>query len=142
MSHEPQLVIYADGGISPHRSGVGVVVQNPQGEVVLITNRSFPQTMNNTEAEYQGLLLALEVAQRFRDHAVEIRMDNEVVVYQMAGYYAVRSKHLKPLHRKACEMARQLRHVSYRHIPREKNLVANALAGEAVAGRRWVTKGA
>jgi probable phosphoglycerate mutase len=128
-------------GMSPQQAGVGVVVQNPLGEVVLVANRTFSQPMTNTEAEYLGLMMALEVAQRYNQHVIEIRMDNEVVVYQMVGRFAVRSQALKPLHRKACELARRLNRVMYTHVPREQNLVANALAGEAVAGRRWCSKG-
>ncbi len=140
MSHEAQLVIHADGGISPQRAGVGVVVQNERGLVILVANRIL-QRMTNTEAEYQGLIMALETAARFPAKSVEIRLDSEVVVYQMVGKYAVRSQALKPLHRRACSLARALPAVKYIHVRREYNLIANALAGEAVAGRQWASKG-
>ena len=140
MNHESQLVIYADGGISPSRAGAGIVVQNELGHVVLVANRTL-KPMTNTEAEYYGLIMALETAKRLPAQKIEVRLDSEVVVYQMAGKFAVRSATLKPLHRRACELARALPAVSYTHVPREQNLVANALAGEAVAGRRWCSKG-
>lgn len=140
MTHEAQLVIYADGGISPERAGAGVVVQDARGDVILVANRVL-QRMTNNEAEYHGLLMALEAALRHPNHAIEIRLDSEVVVYQMLGKFAVRSPALKPLHRRACSLARKVPSITYTHIPREQNLIANALAGEAVAGRRWCSKG-
>jgi ribonuclease HI len=78
---------------------------------------------------------------RLRARQIEIRLDSEVVVYQMIGKFAVRSAALKPLHRQACALARHFSHVSYVHIPRDQNLIADALAGEAVAGRRWHSQG-
>ncbi len=141
MNPENRLVIHADGGISPDHAGVGVVVQNEHGHVILLVNRIFNR-MTSNEAEYMGLIVALEIAARYPAKHIEIFMDSEVVVYQMKGRFAVRSPLLKPLHRRACELARALPKVSYEHIPREQNHVANALAVEAVAGRRWCSKGA
>ncbi|NLF78342.1 MAG: ribonuclease HI family protein [Chloroflexi bacterium] len=135
------LVIYADGAISPERAGAGIVVRDEQGHVILLANRILPCVTNN-EAEYAGLLMALEVAIQLDAGKIEICLDSEVVVNQMNGRFAVNSATLKPWHVQACERARHVRHLIYAHIPRSKNAVAHALATEAVAGRRWCTKGA
>jgi len=135
------LLIYADGAISPERAGAGIVVRDEQGHVILLANRILPCLTSN-EAEYAGLLMALEVAIQLSPRAIEICLDSEVVVNQMNGRFAVNSATLKPWHIQACDRARQVRHLSYAHIPRTKNAVAHALASEAVAGRRWCTKGA
>lgn len=135
------IVIYADGSISPERSGAGIVVRDAQGHVILLANRSLPRLTSN-EAEYAALIMALEVAIQQGAQTVEVRLDSEVVVYQMAGRFAINSSTLKPWHRQACERARQVVNLTYTHIPREQNSVAHALAAEAVAGRRWCTKGA
>jgi ribonuclease HI len=142
MSHESnKLVIHADGGISPRQAGIGVVVQDIQGQVLLVANRTIPKPMTNNEAEYLGLIMALEIARRYGTQPIEIRLDSEVVINQMMGNFAVRSTVLKPLHRQACELARQLPNLQYKYVPRELNMVANALAYEATAGRRCSTKG-
>jgi ribonuclease HI len=135
-----QIVIYADGGITPQRAGAGVVIQDGRGDVILIGNRPLPP-MTNMQAEYAGLILALELASKCRASAVEIRMDSEIVVNQMVGRFGVNSPRLKPLHVKACELARTLPQVTYTYLPRERNGLADALAAEAAAGRRWRMRG-
>jgi ribonuclease HI len=134
-------VIFADGAISPERAGVGIVVRDEQGHVILLANRIL-SCLTSNEAEYAGLLMALEVAITLNPRAIEICLDSEVVVNQMNGRFAVNSATLKPWHVQACDRARQIRRLSYVHIPRTRNAVAHALASEAVAGRHWCTKGA
>ena len=135
------ITIYADGAISPERGGAGIVVCNEHGQVILLANRQF-RPLTSTEAEYAGLLMALEVAASLHSRTTEIRLDSEVVVNQMTGRYAVRSKTLKDWHIQACERSRLVRDVSFKHVPRTQNAVAHALASEATAGRKWCTQGA
>ena len=66
-----------------------------------------------------------------------MRLDSEVVVGQMTGRFAVNSPLLKPVHWAACELARNFPRVRYTHIPRGQNVLADALATEASAGRHW-----
>lgn len=135
------FVIYADGAISPERAGAGIVMRDENGHVILLANRMLPPLTNN-EAEYAALIMALEVAAQQNVNIVELRLDSEVVVNQMAGRFAVNSATLKSWHMQACERARRVPQLTYTHIPRAQNNVAHALAIEAVAGRRWCTKGA
>lgn len=132
----PEWTLYADGGIGTHSAGAGVVARDRTGAVALLVNQRLPPCTNN-EAEYAGLLLALASAVRAGIQRVEIRMDSEVVVGQMEGRFAVNSPKLKPLHSRACALAREIAAVRCVHIPRDHNALADALAAEAVAGRRW-----
>jgi ribonuclease HI len=139
MSKTPyhgEVVIYADGSTMPERSGAGVIVVDSKGHVITMVNRTLP-VMTSNEAEYAALHLALETAVALRTNIIEIRMDNEVVVYQMSGRFAVNSPRLKCWHQQACELARRLKLVRYTHIPRKYNNIADALATEASAGRSW-----
>jgi ribonuclease HI len=130
------LFVYADGAIQPERSGAGIVAVNRWDRIVVVANRVLPP-MTNNEAEYAGLVLALETAATLGGRFVEIRLDSEVVVYQMMGRFSVNSPALKRWHQQACVLARELPAVRYVHIPRERNAVADALATEAAAGRTW-----
>lgn len=130
------LLLYADGSIQPERAGAGVVALDQRGSMVYIGNRFLPP-MTNNEAEYAGLVLALEAAIALGGQFVEVRLDSEVVVYQMIGRFAVNSAALKRCHQQACVLARSLTKVRYTHIPREQNVIADALATEASAGRQW-----
>jgi ribonuclease HI len=132
------LLMYADGSIQPDKAGAGIVALDKWGGVVLIANRSLPP-MTNNEAEYAGLLLALEAAAALGGRYLEVRLDSAVVVYQMVGRFGVHSPALKPWHQRACMLARTLAKVRYTHIPRKQNALADALASEATAGRKWQT---
>ncbi len=136
LGGDTRLIIYADGGIARDRAGAGAVALNLRRQVVALENRTLP-LMTNNEAEYGGLLLALEIAAALQADEVEIRLDSEVVVGQMAGRWAVNSPKLKSPHQQACALARAIPRITYKHIPRELNEVADALATEAAAGRVW-----
>lgn len=132
------VTLYADGASLPHRAGAGVVLLDRRGDIARLLNRSLP-TMTNNEAEYAGLLLALELAQTVGAQFVDVKLDSEVVVFQMIGKAAVNSPTLKTWHSRVCLVALQFQRVRFAHIPRELNALADALAGEAAAGRSWKT---
>jgi ribonuclease HI len=129
-----RLDIYCDGatGDDGRGAGLGVVVRDRKGEILGLVKRGLPP-MTNNEAEYAALVLALEAAHRFKPAGLRVHMDSEVVVGQMQGLFAVHSPALKRWHSQACRLARRYRSVSYVHIPREHNRLADALAAEALA---------
>lgn len=133
---EPQIRLFADGGFGQDRAGAGVAAFNPRGDLLLVVNRSLP-LVNNNEAEYAALLLALEAAAQLDVTRLEVLMDSEVVVNQMAGRFAVNSTKLKPWHQQACALALNYALVRYTYIPRERNRLADALANEAAYGRTF-----
>jgi ribonuclease HI len=137
-----QLSIYCDGAIGDQGlgTGLGVVVRDGAGEIIGLLKRSLPP-MTNNEAEYAALVLGLEAAQRFRPRRLKIYMDSEVVVGQMQGTFAVRSPALKRWHTQACRLARCFQEVTYVHIPRDANRLADALAAEALAEATDVHRG-
>lgn len=130
------VTIYADGSITTYRGGAGAIVLDATGKVVRLANQILPM-MTSGEAEYQGLILGMELALEAGAIVAEVRLDSEVVVNQMAGHFAVNSPRLKTLHLRACDVARRFARVSYIHIPREENGLADSLATEASAGREW-----
>ena len=136
MSKQTDLVAYADGAIgcrSDH-TGVGAVLLDGRGRILVWGNRRLGR-MTNNEAEYAGLVLALELAIPLHPHRLRVYLDSEVVVGQMNRRFGVRSKGLKPWHRHACQLARRLAQVSYNHVPRQRNRLADALANEALVGQ-------
>jgi probable phosphoglycerate mutase len=69
-------------------------------------------------------------------------MDSELVVKQMNGQYRVRHPEIIPLYQQAVEAASALPHVTFVHIPREKNPGADRLANLAIDGRMVPSRGA
>ncbi|PJF40079.1 MAG: reverse transcriptase-like protein [Chloroflexi bacterium] len=132
------LTLFADGSLGAHHAGAGVVVVDRWQHIVAVANRTLP-VMTNNEAEYAGLLLAMEIAHTLHAEFIEVRLDSEVVVFQMIGRFAVNSPALRQWHQQAAALARHFTKVRYTHIKRERNNIADALAVEASAGREWRT---
>jgi len=133
-----RLTLYIDGSVQPDQSGAGVVALDRHNRVWQVANRALP-VMTNNEAEYMALLLAFEVALGAKAVDLDIRSDSEIVVGQMIGRFAVNSPRLRALHQQAGAWATRFQRVTYSHIPRDENSLADALAGEASAGRCWCT---
>jgi ribonuclease HI len=124
------LIAYVDGGShgSPGPSGIGVVIEKPDGEVFRIAKWIGHQ--DNNVAEYAALLEALQFAVERKATALHVYSDSELVVKQMTGEYACRSPRLYSLNWMCRKLARSLK-FGIAHIPRENNLEANRLANRA-----------
>ena len=86
--------------------------------------------MTNNQAEYRALLRGLkECKKRALEEAV-FYLDSELVVRQVNGEYRVKQAGLVPLHRQVREALGEGRY-EVRHVTREKNRRANALAQSA-----------
>lgn len=131
----PNLVAYVDGGShgSPGPSGIGVVIEQADGEKVLIA-RAIGRQDNNV-AEYVALLEALQHAVSVKASTLHVFSDSEIVVKQMTGLYACRSPRLYSLNWTCRKLARSLE-FSIAHISRDQNVEANALANNAARSRR------
>jgi ribonuclease HI len=102
--------------------------------------------VTNNEAEYHGMLLALDEAlKQVRAFAerhppsschvdIQINGDSDLIIQQMLGNYQVRSENLVPLHRQANTLVASIQQimdtqVRYQHVYRDNNAVAD---GECV----------
>jgi ribonuclease HI len=92
--------------------------------------------MSNNEAEYRGLLEGLELALRLRPEKVLFHLDSQIVVGQVTGRFAARSNKLKNLCRQSREKLAELEKQGIQprllFVPREYNLLADALAADAL----------
>ncbi|MCS7191363.1 MAG: ribonuclease HI family protein [Armatimonadetes bacterium] len=126
------LRIYADGSSigNPGPAGVGVVVFDESGKILVTHSLSLPFATNN-EAEYIAVIEALKLAQKFAPDEVILFVDSELVAQQLKGKYKVKSPKLQRLHEEVLSLARKFRRFSVTYIPRESNSLANKLAQEA-----------
>jgi probable phosphoglycerate mutase len=130
-----EVTIFVDGAIAgSQQTGVAAICKSPGGLFVGWLSRQMKR-MTNNEAEYQAVLLGLELAGQLGATKVEIVSDSEVVVRQMLGFSRVNSPKLKILHQKTCQAVRHFQEVSFRNVGREQNKVADALAADALAGQ-------
>src|SRR5689334_12744596 len=133
----PELIAYVDGGShgNPGPSGIGVIIEGPEGDTVRIAK--FIGHQDNNVAEYLALLEALQHAVDVNARALHVFSDSEVLVKQMTGAYACRSPRLYSLNWTCRKLARSF-DFSIAHIPRERNREANHLAYKAARSRQCV----
>jgi ribonuclease HI len=127
------LRIHIDGASrgNPGPAGIGVMMSDAGGEVVERLHRGIGETTNNV-AEYRALLLALERALETGATDVTVCSDSELLVRQLQGRYRVKHPALQPLFAKARELISALRRFEIRHVPRELNADADALANRGI----------
>jgi ribonuclease HI len=126
------IQIYADGGSrgNPGPAGAGAVIVC--GDEVLASVSEYLGHATNNVAEYTGLVRGLEKAKALGINRVEVLMDSELVVKQMNGQYKVKHPGLIPLFEKARQLASSFGEFKIRHIRREYNKKADALANRAM----------
>lgn len=131
------LVAHIDGGShgSPGPSGIGVVIQKPDGEMIRIAK--WIGNQDNNVAEYVALLEALQCALSMNATSLQVFTDSELVVKQMTGEYSCRSPRLYSLNWTCRKLARSLK-FAIAHIPRHRNQEANRLANHAARRQQTV----
>ena len=125
------LFVYADASVYPLATGLGAVIKDERGTLIVWRNKA-ARAMTCNEAEYAALIFALEEALKLKPSTAHVYSDSKVVVEQMNGWIAVNSAKLKPLHRRARELSQRFKQLTITHIPRERNQLADAIADEAV----------
>jgi ribonuclease HI len=130
------LLVQVDGtpGDGQGQAGLGVVIRDEQGRVLLWRTGRAPAQTNN-EAEYQAVLLGLRVvAAAYPGARVRCLTDSRLVVDQLRGQCGNHSASLQRLYTEAVRLCRQIGAVEFVHVPRAVNRLADALAWEAWVG--------
>ena len=131
-----KLIIEADGGSrgNPGISGAGaVVIDATSGQILKEISEQVGIATNNV-AEYKALTFALEAAYEI-DPAAEIivRMDSKLVVEQMSGRWKIKHPDMLSLGARVQKLIAG-KVVEFVWIPREQNVLADALANKAMDG--------
>jgi len=128
------LSVYVDGASlgNPGQSGAGIVGYDEAGNEVRRESIHLG-TMTNNMAEYEALVRALRMAREMAVEAVSVYTDSELVAKQVLGLYKVKNDRLKNYLNEAHRLIGEFRRFEIRHIPREKNGLADKLAKSAAA---------
>ena len=134
-----KVVLYTDGGArgNPGPAGAGAVIAEENGTVIKEVSEFLGKQTNNF-AEYQAVILGLKKLKQLFGNAVwhmdiEVRLDSELIVRQLSGKYQIKEPTLFPQYIAVHNMrVKDFPHVTFRHIPREKNKEADRLANEAM----------
>lgn len=133
LDDPPEATLFADGGSrgNPGPAASGAVLLDSGGELLEERGRYLGIATNNL-AEWNALLIGLEVAVARGIRRLAIRLDSELVVKQLQGEYRVKHVDLQPLYRRAQALLRRFERVDLRHVPRKQNALADRLVNRVL----------
>jgi ribonuclease HI len=136
MKNTPELTAWTDGASrgNPGPASVGVLFGTADGEPLAAHAENIGKATNNV-AEYQAVLRAVEFAVKWKTRKLRLNLDSELVARQLTGQYRVKSPDLIPFYRQIVSLAHELEVFQVRHVRREKNTLADALANLALDGQ-------
>jgi ribonuclease HI/pterin-4a-carbinolamine dehydratase len=128
-----EVKVFADGGSrgNPGPSASGFVVLNME-DTVLVNQGVYLGVTTNNQAEYTALKLALEECKKLGAKKIQVYMDSLLVVNQMKGIFKIRNRDLWPIHQTIINLTKDFEHVSFAHVPREFNKLADAAVNRAM----------
>ena len=77
----------------------------------------------------------MELAQESGVKELEVYMDSELVVKQINGIYKIKNADLKPIYDDVKSKALGFSKISFTHVPRAMNKLADALVNETLDSR-------
>jgi queuosine biosynthesis protein QueD len=139
MATEPAIeraLLHTDGGSrgNPGKSGVGFTISVDDGRELMTLCRggAYIGVATSNVAEYRALIWGLRNARALRIQRIDIRADSELLVKQLLGVYRVKSEGIKPLFAEVRRLLESFESSTVKHVPREQNSAADALANEAM----------
>jgi ribonuclease HI len=125
--------LYTDGGArgNPGPAASAYVLESEDGELLASHGEAIGSATNNV-AEYRALIAGLERAAALGVTELEVLSDSELMVKQMRGEYRVKNPSLQELQSQAARIERRLGRVTFRHVRREHNELADRLVNEAL----------
>jgi ribonuclease HI len=132
-AHPDKVKVFGDGGSrgNPGPSASGFVILDMEDNVLVDKGIYLGVTTNN-QAEYTSLKLALEECLKMGAKEVLVYMDSLLVVNQMKGVFKVRNRDLWPIHDAIKKLAAKFDEISFSHVPREFNKLADAAVNRAL----------
>ena len=129
-----KIIAFIDGASrgNPGPAGAGILLLDENGEEIIRMSIPIEHATNNV-AEYRALIAALEKAKALKANQIEIFSDSELLVKQMRGEYKIKNPALISIAAKAHTLLRHFSSYRFSHILREKNRIADGLAGNAAA---------
>ncbi len=128
------IKIFIDGASrgNPGPAGIGILITSEDNKVLKEYKEFLGENYTNNEAEYFALLKALELVKPLGTEMIFIFSDSELLVQQVKGKYQVRKEHLQKLFTKVKKLEKIFKKVTYQHIAREENELADKLANAAI----------
>ena len=124
------ITIFIDGASrgNPGKSSCAYVIA--KNGKILEEKSFFLGVVTNNQAEYSGLIYAIERAVELNEMNIQLFSDSELLVKQLQGFYQVKSENLKPFFQRYIIIRQKIQSLEVNHIPREKNKRADFLCNQ------------
>ena len=123
----------SDGGArgNPGPGAIGVIIRN-EGNIIEKHSSFIGENVTNNIAEYEGLIKALEFAEKHTKKEVTCILDSELIVKQLLGKYRVKNPRLLELFLKVQKLQEKFEKIRYLHVSRWNNFqrIADELLNE------------
>jgi len=135
-----QIFINTDGGSrgNPGPAAIGVVIADLSENIIHTFKQAIGIATNN-EAEYRAIIEALKILKSSSAvnmdefEAVVCRLDSMLVVEQVSGNWKIKQPHIAKFNLEIHQLIKELDlPISFTHIPREQNKLADKLVNEAL----------
>ncbi len=132
-----KITINTDGGArgNPGPAASAFVAKDSAGIVLLKRGKYLGETTNN-QAEYGGVILALEWAKESFSRGeleIEFLLDSNLVVNQLNGTFKIKDSGLKEKYLIIKTLEAEISDkITYAYVPREKNFEADKIVNETL----------
>ncbi|CAL2271126.1 unnamed protein product [Prunus armeniaca] len=123
----PAWMMFFDRSARKDGAGAGVVFLSPERHV-LPYSFFLSALCSNNVAEYQALIMGLQMVVEMKISSLEVYGDSMLVINQLLTHYEVRKDDLIPYHQMATQLLERFDFVTLEHVPRKDNQMADALA--------------
>ena len=119
--------MYFDGASNALGHGIGVILISPRGKYYPFTARLSFDCTNNV-AEYETCVLGLHMGIERRIKVLKVYGDSALVIYQLREEWETRDAKLVRYRDFIVKLLEEFEDVSFSHLPRDENQMADALA--------------
>ncbi|XP_057982403.1 uncharacterized protein LOC131167626 [Malania oleifera] len=116
-----------DGAVNVWGHRIGVVLMSPKGKHYLVIAK-LTFTCTNNITEYEACILGLKAAIDQGIKELAVKGDSTLVIHQLTREWETQDSKLVPYQEYIQEMIKEFDNISFSHLPRENNLIPNALA--------------
>ena len=117
---------FVDGAVNAKGSDAGLILTSPDGIDVEYALRFWFPASNN-EAEYEVVIVGLNLAHSIEVKQLEVCSDSQLVVRQIEDLYEAKGKKMILYLKKLRELLKKFIRVQVRHVPRTENSRADTL---------------
>ena len=120
-------ILVFDGASNALGHGIGAVLISPEKQYIPLTARLCFDCTNNI-AEYEACAMGIKAALESKVKVLKVCGDSALVIHQLKGEWETRDSKLVPYQAYIRGLIENFDEISFHHIPREDNQLADALA--------------